>query len=144
MTVTYAARGTSTLSRQGVTVLTWFLTTLTRSSTPRSDLRTMLFASLSALMRSSSVGIPCTVTYLRLTCWSNHRCSRICFPAKSPRKMTASMMRKIHVPAYEPVLRGAQADEYNGVLLEPKNTISIRDIDMRVALDIDDDIEELE
>jgi hypothetical protein len=99
ITVTYAARGKSTLSRQGVTVRIWFLTTRTRSSTPRSDLRIILCPSLCALIRSSSVGIPCTATYLRLSCRSNHRCSRTCFPAKSTRKVTAKMMRNIHVPA---------------------------------------------
>ena len=36
----------------------------------------------------------------------------------------------MHVPAYEPVLLGVQADEYSGVLFEPKNTMSIKDIDM--------------
>ena len=57
--------------------------------------------------------------------------------------MTANMTRKIHVPAYDPVLLGAQADENSGVLLEPKNTDSIMDMGMRDVLEADADPDEL-
>ena len=53
--------------------------------------------------------------------------------------MTVNTTRKMHVPAYEPVLVGAQADEYSGVLLEPKNTMSIMDIDMWLD-DVDEEL----
>jgi hypothetical protein len=42
------------------------------------------------------------------------------------------------------MLRGTQRDEYNGVALELKNTISIMDMDMRGLSEGDDDDEELE
>jgi hypothetical protein len=58
--------------------------------------------------------------------------------------MTDKMTRKMHVPAYEPALLGVQADEYSGVPVELKNTMSIIDMGMREPLDDDDDDDELE
>lgn len=39
--------------------------------------------------------------------------------------MTAKMTMKIHVPAYSPVVEGAQEGEYSGVVLEVKKTLDI-------------------
>jgi hypothetical protein len=38
---------------------------------------------------------------------------------------TARIMRKMQVPAYAPELAGIQAIEYNGVMVDWKNTIAI-------------------
>ena len=43
--------------------------------------------------------------------------------------MMARMTRKMQVPAYDPVLDGAQLLEKRGVDCEPKKVISIRAID---------------
>ena len=39
--------------------------------------------------------------------------------------MTAKKTMKIHVPAYSPVVEGAQEGEYSGVVLEVKKTLDI-------------------
>ncbi len=99
MTVTYAARGKSMLNLQGVIGLLRLLTTLTSSSSPRSEINVIFLPSLSVLIRCASVGTPRTLTYLRLSSLSINLCSRSVFPATRHRKMTASTMRKIQVPA---------------------------------------------
>ncbi|KAL8721894.1 MAG: hypothetical protein Q9225_001530 [Loekoesia sp. 1 TL-2023] len=105
-----------------------FRTTLTYSSTPRSVINVAFLLSLSELVRSASVGLPLTVTYLRLSSWSSHRCSSTCLPAASPRKQAARKMRKMQVPVYAPVLPGVQAEEKRDVEVEEKKADIILDI----------------
>ncbi|KAL8696984.1 MAG: hypothetical protein Q9224_002523, partial [Gallowayella concinna] len=123
-----AARGRSTLNLQDVTGRCDLLTTLTCSSTPRSLISTASLLSPSDLMRSVSVGMPLTVTYLRWRSRSSHRCSKACLPAAKNRNNAARMMRKMQVPAYTPVPPGVQFEENSEVDDEEKNVMDIIDI----------------
>ncbi|KAL8763156.1 MAG: hypothetical protein Q9184_000959 [Pyrenodesmia sp. 2 TL-2023] len=113
--VAYSARGKSTLSLQGVTGLTALLTTITRSSDPRSETKVAFFISLSTLMRSASVGVPLTAMYLRWTSWSNHLRSSRCLPAARNRKNAAKKTRNMQVAAYVAVVPGVHSVEKRGV-----------------------------
>lgn len=42
--------------------------------------------------------------------------------------MAARTMRKMHVPAYPPLLLGVHDEEYKGVMFEVKKTIDISDM----------------
>lgn len=48
--------------------------------------------------------------------------------ATSPRKMAAKAIKKMHMPAYWPVVSGVQAIEYSGVVDEVKKVMAILDI----------------
>ncbi|KAL8992372.1 MAG: hypothetical protein Q9169_007148 [Polycauliona sp. 2 TL-2023] len=111
----YTARGKSTLNLKGVIGRRVLLTTLTGSSTPRSLINIAVLLSGSASMRSVSVGIPRTATYLRLFSESYNRCSIKCLPAINPRKMPPRKIKKMQVPAYAPVLVGVHFEERKGV-----------------------------
>lgn len=71
--------------------------------------------------------------------------------ASRTRRMTARTIRKIHVPAYWPLVVGVQVSEKRGVLKEVKKVMimsdmdmvmeepmSIEDIEVEVDIDIDD------
>lgn len=62
--------------------------------------------------------------------------------ASSPRKMNASAMRNMQVPAYVPAPVGVQAFEYNGVVVDVKNTIIMSD--MPIIPDISIVLEEVD
>lgn len=59
--------------------------------------------------------------------------------ANSPRNISASMMRKMQVPAYWPLFIGVHAAENSGVVVDVKNDIVISDMDIIDVMDVDDE-----
>ena len=136
MRVVYAARGISVLNLQAGTVLCGLWTTLTSSSTPRTEISVASLPSLSSLIRSASVGIPRTATYLLLSSRSSHLSSSQCLQAMRTRLSAARKIRKMQVPAYWPVLVGVQSEENSVVAVEVKKAIIIDEA--CIVLDDDD------
>ena len=116
--VVYRALGRSTVNLHGITGLLRWVTTFTLSSFPRAVTKVPYELSASASIRCASVGVPCTLIYRLANALSFHLCSSMCLPAYKPRRRAASTIRKMHVPAYAPVLVGCQEEEKRGVLCE--------------------------
>ena len=75
------------------------------------SLEALIFDSSALDLSSLSFSSAPAMTYRRLDSISCHRRSWIALIANKHLKMVARIMRKIHVPAYCPVLEGAQEVE---------------------------------
>jgi hypothetical protein len=92
--------------------------------------RMAVFKSGSVRACSETGCFSATTTYRRSHALSDHLCSRMCLTAKSDRKMSVRMTRKMQVPAYPDVDDGAQPLEYKGVAWLLKNAIVISEASM--------------
>lgn len=61
--------------------------------------------------------------------------------ASSARKMAANTIKKIHVPAYWPVVSGVQFTENSGVVEEKKNVMAIESMPIMVDMGIEELVE---